>query len=122
MEFRHDVWPAAFGVKAHFEFPEKLQEIMMGLFIIVLCRTVVAFHAILLLRKVYGYVGFHKPDQLDAKLNLLPARIGDAGQSFQPVDVIDQHLVLGINQRMSGLKFVSPLQHCFNSRFPVLPR
>jgi hypothetical protein len=111
MEFPQYFRPAAVRVEAQLEPVEKLQKIVVGLFIIVLCRTTVTFHAALLLREMHGDVILHETHELKAKFHILPAGIGDAGQALQLVDVINQRLVLGINQRMSGFKFFGPLQH-----------
>jgi hypothetical protein len=70
--------------------------------------------------EVHVNVSFHEADKLKKELHFLPIRIRVSGHAFEPIDITDQHLVLGVNQRVSGFKLFAPSQHGWPAGGPVL--
>ena len=100
-------------VETLFKMPKELEEVPVCLGILVLERAFMNIHAPLFLGEMHGDVPFQEPDQFLAKLSFLRARIPLMGHDLQPVDVTDQHLVLGIEHRVPDLEFITPGQHAF---------
>jgi hypothetical protein len=80
-------------------------------FVVFMSGAAEAKHARLLFPEMHNDVTLQKLDEPRKQFNVPLARTAVFRHFFEPVDVGNQHPMLGINQRMSGLKLLVPVQH-----------
>ena len=83
----------------------------MGGHILLVDGATVAGHAVFLMGKMDPGIGLHKVHEVQEQLRLAPVGVGMIGKDLELINIINQHAMLRIYFRVSGLKFLVPLQH-----------
>jgi hypothetical protein len=119
IEFRQNFGPKSAGHEALLKLPEENQKLPVGLLVFLVRRTAVTFHAPFFLLEMHVGVILQKTNELKDEFGFVPVGVAVLGNGSQPVTIGDQHLVLRVNQRVSGFELFAPFQHVLSSGDPI---